>query len=43
MCQDEWKLTSSLTLNYGVRYDAYPAFDAENQLSPRVNVVWKPR
>ena len=38
--QDEWKLFSSLTLNYGVRYDQYKAFNAENQLSPRVNLVW---
>ncbi|HWY60535.1 MAG TPA: TonB-dependent receptor [Rhizomicrobium sp.] len=40
--QDEWKLFSSLTLNYGVRYDEYRAFNAENQLSPRVNLVWTP-
>ncbi|HEY1878056.1 MAG TPA: TonB-dependent receptor, partial [Rhizomicrobium sp.] len=40
--QDEWKLTSTLTLNYGLRYDKYKAFDAENQLSPRANLVWKP-
>src|SRR6185312_15713581 len=38
--QDEWKIFPSLTLNYGVRYDQYGAFDAENQLSPRVNAVW---
>jgi outer membrane receptor protein involved in Fe transport len=40
--QDEWKLTDELTLNYGARYDAVAAYDHENQLSPRVNVVWKP-
>jgi outer membrane receptor protein involved in Fe transport len=40
--QDEWKLLSTLTLNYGVRYDQYKAFNAENQFSPRVNLVWKP-
>ena len=40
--QDEWKLLSTVTLNYGVRYDQYRAFDAENQISPRANLVWKP-
>ena len=40
--QDEWKLFSTLTLNYGVRYDQYRAFNAENQTSPRVNLVWTP-
>ena len=40
--QDEWQLTSKLTVNYGLRYDAFHAFDSENQLSPRINGVWKP-
>jgi outer membrane receptor protein involved in Fe transport len=40
--QDEWKIFSKLTLNYGVRYDQYKAFNAENQLSPRANLVWTP-
>ena len=40
--QDEWAVTDNLTLNYGLRYDAYSAYDAENQLSPRLNGVWKP-
>ena len=40
--QDEWKLLDSVTLNFGLRYDQYKAFNAENQLSPRANLVWTP-
>jgi outer membrane receptor protein involved in Fe transport len=40
--QDEWKLADSLTLNYGLRFDQLDAFRKENQLSPRVNLVWTP-
>ena len=40
--QDEWKVLDDLTLNYGLRYDAVAAYDHENQLSPRINAVWKP-
>ena len=40
--QDEWRLTSTLTLNYGLRFDAVAEFTHESQLSPRVNLVWKP-
>jgi len=40
--QDEWKIFDNLTLNYGVRWDQFHAFDAESQLSPRVNAVWQP-
>ena len=43
--QDEWKLTSRITLNAGVRYDLQwletIATDSDN-LSPRVGVVWSP-
>jgi outer membrane receptor protein involved in Fe transport len=40
--QDEWRLTKSLTLNYGVRYDHFDSnFDSEGQFSPRVNLVYK--
>jgi outer membrane receptor protein involved in Fe transport len=40
--QDEWKLAEPLTLNYGLRFDAVNAFRSEHQLSPRVNLVWRP-
>ena len=40
--QDEWKLSQTLTLNYGLRFDEVDALRNERQLSPRVNVVWKP-
>jgi outer membrane receptor protein involved in Fe transport len=40
--QDEWKLAPTLTLNYGLRLDAYDGYRSESQLSPRVNLVWQP-
>ncbi len=40
--QDEWKLTRSLTLNYGARADEFrSSFDNEGQLSPRVNLIYE--
>ena len=40
--QDEWKLTSQLTLNFGARFDAYSSSsDRENQISPRVNLIYR--
>jgi outer membrane receptor protein involved in Fe transport len=41
--QDEWKLLPPLTLNYGLRFDHFNAFSSGHQVSPRVNLVWKPR
>ena len=40
--QDEWKLAHNLTLNYGVRFDQFDGFVDQNQLSPRINLVWLP-
>jgi len=40
--QDEWKLADALTLNYGGRFDLVDEFTHENQVSPRVNLVWQP-
>jgi outer membrane receptor for ferrienterochelin and colicins len=40
--QDEWKLADNLTLNYGARFDQFDGFLDQNQLSPRINLVWLP-
>ena len=40
--QDEWALTSRLILNYGTRFDIVRAYTREQQLNPRVNLVWLP-
>src|SRR5213595_1107787 len=40
--QDEWKPFEQLTINFGGRFDIVDAFAHENQLSPRINIVWEP-
>lgn len=40
--QDEWKLTPELVVNYGLRFDAVDKPQADQELSPRINVVWTP-
>lgn len=40
--QDEWKVTPSITVNFGARFDAISGVTSENQISPRINVVWEP-
>ena len=40
--QDEWKPLEQLTINFGGRLDFVNAFADENQLSPRINVVYEP-
>jgi outer membrane receptor for ferrienterochelin and colicin len=37
--QDEWKLFSNLTINYGGRFDQVYTVTNENQISPRINAV----
>src|SRR5580700_3025853 len=39
--QDEWRIFPALTLNAGLRFDGVNEFTNENQVSPRVNAVWK--
>jgi outer membrane receptor protein involved in Fe transport len=39
--QDEWALGDAVTLNYGGRFDVVNAYTNENQISPRINLVWK--
>jgi hypothetical protein len=40
--QDEWKPFEQLTINFGGRLDFMNAFVNENQLSPRLNIVYEP-
>ena len=40
--QDEWKPFEQLTINFGGRLDFVKAFADENQLSPRINIVYTP-
>ncbi len=40
--QDEWKLTSQLTFNFGLRFDQLYQFVDANQFSPRAAFVYKP-
>jgi TonB dependent receptor len=40
--QDEWKPFEQLTINFGGRLDFVNAFANENQLSPRINIVYEP-
>ena len=39
--QDQWMATDALTVNYGLRYDISDAYLREDQLSPRINAVYK--
>ncbi len=40
--QDEWKILPTVTVNFGARFDLVDAYTHENQISPRINVVWQP-
>ena len=40
--QDEWRILPRVTINYGVRFDLVDEYTHEHQVSPRVNIVWRP-
>jgi len=40
--QDEWRIVPTVTVNFGARFDAISGQTSENQVSPRINVVWEP-
>ena len=40
--QDEWKLTDTLTVNFGLRFDQLIQYVDANQVSPRAALVYKP-
>ena len=40
--QYEWRVLPKVTVNYGARADVVDEYTHEAQLSPRLNVVWKP-
>jgi outer membrane receptor protein involved in Fe transport len=39
---DEWKVTNTVTINAGLRFDQMWQYVDANQLSPRASVTWKP-
>ncbi|MBV8838440.1 MAG: TonB-dependent receptor [Alphaproteobacteria bacterium] len=40
--QDQWRLTSQLTLNYGMRFDQIYQYVDANQFSPRASLTYQP-
>ena len=43
ICRTNGRSFPKLTLNYGARFDVFnSSFDNENQLSPRVNLIYQP-
>jgi outer membrane receptor protein involved in Fe transport len=39
--QDEWQALDTLTVNFGARYDLVNGYTRGDQISPRLNAVWK--
>ncbi len=40
--QDEWRVADRLTVNLGLRADRIEQYTTNGQVSPRVNLVWRP-
>jgi outer membrane receptor protein involved in Fe transport len=40
--EDEWKVSNTVTINAGLRFDQMWQYVDANQLSPRASVTWKP-
>ena len=40
--EDEWKVTNTVTINAGLRFDQMWQYVDANQLSPRASLTWKP-
>ncbi|MFT3940709.1 TonB-dependent receptor [Rhodopseudomonas sp.] len=40
--QDEWRVTNTVTLNSGLRFDQMNEYTSANQLSPRISLTWTP-
>jgi outer membrane receptor protein involved in Fe transport len=40
--QDEWKVTETLVVNLGVRWDYDSEFEDDDNYSPRVGIAWSP-
>lgn len=38
--EDQWDLSESVSVNYGLRFDQLNAYTASNQLSPRLGMMW---
>jgi len=38
--QDQWDVSKTVVLNYGLRYDHLSAYTSAQQFSPRLGVVW---
>ena len=38
--QDDWKISKTVTVNYGLRYDHDSEFESQKNFSPRLGIAW---